>query len=98
MTFPVSASYYCLWLHMQKNLGSVLELDLIIFSPGARVVMFLDQGRQNFEQQRREHPDVVTSDLPNKAFLEKAASGNKYEITEFVDEPSFYLAVLQFEG
>ena len=98
MTFPVSASYYCLWLHMQKNLGSVLELDLIIFSPGARVVMFLDQGRQNFEQQRREHPDVVTSDLPSKAFLEKAASGNKYEITEFVDEPSFYLAVLQFEG
>jgi hypothetical protein len=60
--------------------------------------MFLDQGRQNFEQQRREHPDVVTSDLPSIAFLEKAASGNKYEITEFVDEPSFYLAVLQFQG
>jgi hypothetical protein len=83
---------------MQKKFASILELDRMIFPPGARVVMFLDQGRQNFEQQRREHPDVVTSDLPSIAFLEKAASGNKYEITEFVDEPSFYLAVLQFQG
>jgi hypothetical protein len=81
-----------------KKFASILELDRMIFPPGARVVMFLDQGRQNFEQQRREHPDVVTSDLPSIAFLEKAASGNKYEITEFVDEPSFYLAVLQFQG
>lgn len=83
---------------MQIFLGSILELDLMFFPPGARVVMFLDQGRWDVEQQRREHPDVVTSDLPSKAFLEKAASGNKYEITEFVDEPSFYLAVLQFHG
>jgi hypothetical protein len=79
---------------------SVLELEppfLFLFL-GARVVMFLDQGRQNFEQHRREHPDVVTSDLPSKSSLEKAASGNKYEITEFVDESTLYLAVLQFQG
>ena len=60
--------------------------------------MFLDQGRQNFEQHRREHPDVATSDLPSKSSLDKAASGNKYEITEFVDDPTLYLAVLQFQG
>ena len=77
----------------------ILELEpSFSFFLGARVVMFLDQGRQNFEQHRREHPDVVTSDLPSKSSLEKAASGNKYEITEFVDDPTLYLAVLQFQG
>nr|CAB3501488.1 unnamed protein product [Digitaria exilis] len=63
----------------------------------AKIVMFLED-RQNFEQHRREHPDVVTSDLPNKSSLEKASSGNKYEIIDFVDEPTLYLAVLQFQG
>ncbi|CAN6320803.1 unnamed protein product [Urochloa humidicola] len=67
-------------------------------SKGARVVMFLDQGRKNFEQHRRDHPDVVTSDLPSKSSLEKAASGSMYEITDFVDEPTLYLAVLQYQG
>jgi hypothetical protein len=65
---------------------------------GARVVIFLDQGRQNLEQHRTEHPDVVTSDLPDRPTLEKAASVNKYEIGEFVDEHSLYLAVLQSQG
>lgn len=59
--------------------------------------MFLED-RQNFEQHRREHPDVVTSDLPNKSSLVKASSGNNYEIIDFVDEPTLYLAVLQFQG
>ncbi|XP_066396552.1 uncharacterized protein [Miscanthus floridulus] len=90
--------FVCYFRGMGVSAAALLKSLARRCSKGARVVMFLDQGRQNFEQQRREHPDVVTSDLPNKAFLEKAASGNKYEITEFVDEPSFYLAVLQFQG
>jgi len=93
----VSASYYCFKLH--NFFCSVLDLEPpFSFFLGARVVMFLDQGRQNFELHRREHPDVVTFDLPSKSSLEKAASGNKYEITEFVDDPTLYLAVLQFQG
>lgn len=90
--------FVCYFPGMGVSAGALLKSLAKRCSKGARVVMFLDQGRQNFEQQRREHPDVVTSDLPSIAFLEKAASGNKYEITEFVDEPSFYLAVLQFQG
>uniref|UniRef100_A0ACD5XMY4 Uncharacterized protein n=1 Tax=Avena sativa TaxID=4498 RepID=A0ACD5XMY4_AVESA len=65
---------------------------------GARVVMFLDQGRQNLVEHRREHPDIVFSDLPSRSSLEKAAAGSKYEIVEFVDESTLYLAVLQFQG
>lgn len=60
--------------------------------------MFLDQGRKSLEQQRREHPDVVTSDLPSRPILEKSASGNNYELVEYIDDPSLYLAVLQFQG
>jgi hypothetical protein len=68
------------------------------FYLGARVVIFLDQGRQNLAEHRREHPDIVFSDLPSRSSLEKAAAGSKYEITEFVDESTLYLAVLQFQG
>lgn len=65
---------------------------------GARVVIFLEQGRQNLAEHRREHPDIVFSDLPSLSSLEKAASGSKYEIVEFVDESALYLALLQFQG
>lgn len=68
------------------------------FDLGARVIIFLDQGRQNLEEHRREHPDVASSDLPSRSSLEKAAAGSKYEIVEFVDESTLYLAVLQFQG
>jgi hypothetical protein len=67
------------------------------FAIGGRVVIFLDQGRQSLEQHRREHPEVVTADLPTRPSLEKATAGSKFEILEFVDEPTLYLAVLQFQ-
>ncbi|OEL34131.1 hypothetical protein BAE44_0004850 [Dichanthelium oligosanthes] len=90
--------FVCYFPGMGISAAALLKSLAKRCSKGARVVMFLDQGRQSFEQQRREHPDVVTSDWPSKSSLEKAASGNKYEITEFVDEPTMYLAVLQFQG
>ncbi|PUZ42040.1 hypothetical protein GQ55_9G551900 [Panicum hallii var. hallii] len=94
----LDAVFVCYFPGMGVSAAALLKSLAKRCSKGARVVMFLDQGRQNFEQHRREHPDVVTSDLPSKSSLEKAASGNKYEITEFVDEPTLYLAVLQFQG
>ncbi|KAF7041848.1 hypothetical protein CFC21_051582 [Triticum aestivum] len=65
---------------------------------GARVVIFLDQGRQSLAQHRRENPDLVFADLPSRSSLEKAADGSKFEMAEFIDESSLYLAVLLFQG
>ncbi|CAL4913427.1 unnamed protein product [Urochloa decumbens] len=90
--------FVCYFPGMGVSAAALLKSLAKRCSKGARVVMFLDQGRQNFEQHQRDHPDVVTSDLPSKSSLVKAASGNKYEITDFVDEPTLYLAVLQYQG
>lgn len=64
--------------------------------PGAKVIISHTQGRGVVEQQRKAFPDVVTSDLPDKPTLEKVASDNYFYLTEFLDEPGFYLAVLKF--
>ncbi|KAF5184815.1 Dna-directed rna polymerase subunit beta [Thalictrum thalictroides] len=66
--------------------------------PGARLVISFSQGREVVDQQRKEYTDVVVSDLPQKQNLEKVAADNSFEITKFVDEPGFYLAVLKFCG
>ncbi|KAG9459844.1 hypothetical protein H6P81_004352 [Aristolochia fimbriata] len=64
--------------------------------PGSRVVVSHTQGRAIIEQQRQQHPDLVTSDLPDRNSLQKAASDNSFQIIEFIDEPTFFLAVLKF--
>ncbi|XP_062210478.1 uncharacterized protein LOC133911977 [Phragmites australis] len=92
------AVFVCYFPGMGISAAALLKSLTKRCSKGARVVIFLDQGRENLEQHRREHPDVVTSDLPSRSSLENAASGNKYEIAEFADDPSLYLAVLQFQG
>ncbi|KAK3150966.1 hypothetical protein QOZ80_3AG0239930 [Eleusine coracana subsp. coracana] len=92
------AVFVCYFPGMGISAAALLKSLAKRCSKGARVVIFLDQGRQNLEQQRREHPDVVTSDLPSRSALEKAASGNKYILAEFADDSSLYLAVLQFQG
>lgn len=63
---------------------------------GARVVISHLQGREVLEQQRRQYPDVIISDLPDKMSLQKVAADHSFEMTEFVEEPGFYLAVLNF--
>ena len=63
---------------------------------GARVVISHLQGREVLEQQRKQHPDVIISDLPDKVTLQKAATDHSFQMTEFVEEPGFYLAVLNF--
>ncbi|XP_050228952.1 uncharacterized protein LOC126678113 [Mercurialis annua] len=65
-------------------------------SQGARVVISHPQGREALEQQRKQYKDVIVSELPDKMTLQNAASNNSFEITEYVDEPGFYLAVLRF--
>lgn len=63
---------------------------------GARVVISHPHGRQVLQQQRKQHQDVVISDLPDKMTLQKSGAIHSFEMAEFVDEPGFYLAVLQF--
>lgn len=66
-------------------------------SPDARLVICYEQGRTIIEQQHRQlYPDLVTSVLPHRVCLEKAAPSYSFEVTDFVDEPKFYLAALKF--
>lgn len=65
---------------------------------GARLVISHPQGREVLEQQRQQYPDVVTSDLPEKKTLQEVAAQHSFELTDYVDEPGFYLAVLKFSG
>ncbi|XP_059668531.1 uncharacterized protein LOC132313666 [Cornus florida] len=66
--------------------------------PGARLVISYPEGREVVEQQQRQFPDVVISDLPDEMSLQNVAADHSFEIVEFVDEPDFYLAVLKFVG
>lgn len=54
------------------------------------------QGRQVVEEQQRQYPDMVISNLPEKMTLQSTAAEHSFEVVEFVDEPGFYLAVLRF--
>lgn len=65
-------------------------------SSGARVVISHPQGREGLEQQRKEFPDVVVSDLPDESTLKTVAKKHSFELTQFVDEQGLYLAVLTF--
>ncbi|EXC30859.1 hypothetical protein L484_028038 [Morus notabilis] len=64
--------------------------------PGARLVICHPQGREVLEQQRKQYPDVIISNLPEKVTLEKVAADHPFDLVEFVDDPEFYLAVLKF--
>lgn len=72
----------------------LLPIDCI----GARVVISHPQGREVLEQQRKQHQDVLVSELPDKMTLQKVASDNCFEMVEFVDDSGLYLAVLRFSG
>ncbi|OMO68901.1 hypothetical protein COLO4_29358 [Corchorus olitorius] len=65
-------------------------------SPGARLVISHPQGRQVLEQQRQQFADVIIANLPDKTTLQKVAADHSFEMTDFVDEPGFYLATLKF--
>ncbi|KAL2483157.1 hypothetical protein Fot_44601 [Forsythia ovata] len=79
---------------LHQILGSLAEHCL----PGARVVISHPQGRQLVEEQREQYPDVVVSNLPEKMTLQSIAIEHSFEMTDFVDEPGFYLAVLKFNA
>lgn len=67
-------------------------------SPGARVVISHLKGRPALEQQRQQYPDIIVADLPDRSHLEKVASDHSFMLKEYVDDSSFYLAVLEFKA
>lgn len=46
---------------------------------GARIVISHPKGREVLEQQRRQFPDVVISDLPDKLTLQNVAADHSYQ-------------------
>ncbi|KAL6986962.1 hypothetical protein U1Q18_012722 [Sarracenia purpurea var. burkii] len=80
-------------LSLDQVFGALEKLCL----PGARIVISHSQGREIFEQQRRQFPDVVISELPDKITLQNVAAEHSFQVIEFVDEPGIFLAVLKFE-
>ncbi|KAI4326070.1 hypothetical protein MLD38_031420 [Melastoma candidum] len=79
-------------------LDSIFESLTSRCPPGARVVISHPLGRQSLEKQRKEFPECVVSNLPDKATLQKVAAKSAFEMADFVDEPGFYLAVLKYNG
>lgn len=80
------------------ELGQILEALRICCLPGARIVISHPQGRQVAEEQQKQYPDVVVSNLPEKMLLQNVAADHSFEVVKFVDEPSFYLAILKLEA
>lgn len=84
--------------------GLPFDLDQVFGSlskrclAGARIVISHPQGRKALDQQRRQFPDAVTSDLPDKMTLQNVAAHHSFEMIKFVDKTGFYLAVLKFSG
>ncbi|KAL2501546.1 hypothetical protein Fot_35394 [Forsythia ovata] len=81
---------------LPNKLDHVLEALSGRCLPGARVVISHPQGRQAVEEQRYQHPDVVVSNLPQKMTLQSNAADHSFKMIKFIDEPGFYLAVLEF--
>lgn len=64
---------------------------------GARIVISHPKGREMLKKQKVEYSDVVVSDLPDKPTLESIASDHSFTLSDFIDEPRFYLAVLAYK-
>lgn len=77
-------------------LGQILEALRKRCLPGARVVISHPQGRQVVEEQQKQYPGVVVSNLPEKMLLQNVAADHSFEVVKFVDDPAFYLAILKF--
>lgn len=81
---------------MPFSLDQIFESLAKRCSSGARIVISHPQGREALLQQRKQFSDVIISDLPDKMTLQRIAESQSFEMTEFVDEPGFYLSVLKF--
>ncbi|KAH7656560.1 S-adenosyl-L-methionine-dependent methyltransferase protein [Dioscorea alata] len=94
---PFDVVFLCYFPALGVSIDQALSYLAARCSEGARLVICCEQGRAIIEQQHREqYSDLVKSVLPHRVCLEKAAPNYSFEVTDFADEPNFYLAVLKF--
>eukprot|EP00262_Sarcandra_glabra_P007734 TRINITY_DN20658_c0_g1_i1.p1 TRINITY_DN20658_c0_g1~~TRINITY_DN20658_c0_g1_i1.p1 ORF type:complete len:263 (+),score=37.38 TRINITY_DN20658_c0_g1_i1:324-1112(+) len=93
---PFDAVFLCYLPALPFSLDRIFRALAGHCSPGARLVIGYSQGREMVEQHLQQFPDMVTSELPDRITLENVAAENFFQITEFVDEPNFYLTVLKY--
>lgn len=94
---PFDAVFLYFLPGLSSQIGQVLETLAKHCSQGARLVISHPQGRQGAEMQKKQHPDIVISELPDKTTLQRLASDYSFQTVKFIDEPRFYLAVLKFK-
>ncbi|XP_042454478.1 uncharacterized protein LOC122038676 [Zingiber officinale] len=95
--YPFDSVFVCYFPGMGVTIETLLASLAGKCSPGARVVLSFDQGREVVEQKHKQQfPDLVTNNLPDRISLEQTAREHLFQIIEFVDETTFYLAVLEF--
>lgn len=93
---PLDVVFICYFPAIGVALDQLLGSLARRCSRGARVLITCEQGRETVEGiHRQQHPETVISNLPDKKSLEKAATEHSFQITEFVDDSTFYLAVLR---
>lgn len=63
--------------------------------PGARLIISDTQGRDQLRVHKKDNPDVITGDLPDRLELEKVLRRYPLQLISFSDEADFYLAVLK---
>lgn len=81
---------------MSSLLPSLQSEIVTVTCTGARLVISHPQGRAVLQQQGKQFPDIIVANLPDKTTLQRVAADHSFEMTEFEDEPGFYLAVLKF--
>ncbi|XP_076923086.1 uncharacterized protein LOC143585105 [Bidens hawaiensis] len=77
------------------DLGQIFGALSKVCSQGARIVISHTKGREMLAKQKTEYSDVIVSDLPDKASLESVASQHSFAVVDFVDQPGYYVAVLE---
>ncbi|KAG6538913.1 hypothetical protein ZIOFF_004065 [Zingiber officinale] len=94
--YPFDSVFVCYFPGMGVTIETLLASLAGKCSPGL-VVLSFDQGREVVEQKHKQQfPDLVTNNLPDRISLEQTAREHLFQIIEFVDETTFYLAVLEF--
>jgi len=80
---------------LKYSLPRIFEALVRCCAPGARLIISDAQGRDQLRVCKKDNPDVITGDLPDRMELEKVLQRYPLQLISFSDEANFYLAVLK---